>query len=286
LCEGLAIVTIFFPVRDRIKTVKTVEKITKTMKMIANSRMKAAQNRLETARSWNFDSLFKGWKVDTSKKNLLISFCSDRGLCGALNSSIIRRVLEVLKEREPSGASFSVATFGEKSAQFTAKKKGDIVLFTVGDISKKSPTFIGIGSVIDRAIGGKLENYDSYTFIYNRFNSLISYSAEVVDYPSYDALLKESGDLSLTKYEFEDEARLPQLRDFLEFALATKAYHALAENQTSELSSRVQAMENASKNCKDLIKRLNLMYNRKRQATITNELIEIISGSEAQVSSK
>lgn len=268
-------------IRDRIKTVKTVEKITKTMKMIANSKVKASEKNVKQARNFSMDDLLKSsTAVDTSKKNLFIAYCSDRGLCGALNSSIVRASVAQIKQREAAGATVKIVAFGDKSAQFGAKRQGEKMAFTITDIARKPASFLGVGMVLDKAMEGKVDSFDSVSFVYNKFNSLISYSTTILDMPGFESFVKAKGQ-DLAKFEFEDEQRQDHMKDLFEWNLATTAWVCFAENQVSELSARVQAMEGASKNCKELLKRLTLLYNRKRQANITTELTEIVAGSEA-----
>lgn len=267
-------------IRDRIKTVKTVEKITKTMKMIANSKVKAAEKNVKQARNFSLDDLLKTSNVDTSKRNLFIAYCSDRGLCGALNSSIVRTSVATIKQREAAGATVKIVAFGDKSTQFGAKRQGDKMSFTVTEIARKPASFLGVGMVLDKAMEGKIDSFDSLSFVYNKFNSLISYTTTIIDVPGFESFVKAKGQ-ELAKFEFEDEQRQDHFKDLYEWSLATTAWVCFAESTVSELSARVQAMEGASKNCKELLKRLTLSYNRKRQANITTELTEIVAGSEA-----
>jgi F-type H+-transporting ATPase subunit gamma len=265
-------------VRARIKSVKSIEKITKTMKMIASSRLKAAQTKMEKNRPFydGASKILSKIPVDTTKTNLVFAVTADRGLCGAINSSIAKQLRLVVNERKPSGAQFRLVPMGDKSTQLLVREFGSRVAFGVGDLSKKGFNFAGTSVVVDRIL--EQETFDNVTVIYNKFVSAISYSQEVQDIPSPAAFLESK---ELYDYEFEEDQRIFHTRDLFEFEMANLLYHAFCENSAAELGARMAAMDSASRNATEMLKALNIAYNRGRQAAITTELTEIISGASA-----
>jgi F-type H+-transporting ATPase subunit gamma len=266
-------------VRVRIKSVKSIEKITKTMKMIANSRLKAAQTRMEKNRAFYEGStrIFDLLPVDTTKKNLIIPVTADRGLCGAINSSIAKLTRSTIKQRLSAGTQdYRLVSMGTKAHGLFARDQGSRVAFSILDLGKNPLTIVGTESIVDRIT--QEETFDSVTVIYNKFVSAISYVQETKNIPSPNQMLAMP---DLFDYEFEDDARIFQVQDLFEFGLASTLYHAYCESAAAELSARMSAMDSASRNASEMLKALNITYNRQRQAAITTELTEIISGAAA-----
>jgi len=148
--------------------------------------------------------------------------------------------------------------------------------FSVGDVSRRPFSLATANLITDKILNE--ETFDSVTVISNKFVSLLVYNQVLKDIPSPSVLLKTK---ELYDYEFEDDARLFHAKDLFEFQLASTLYQAYTENVASELGARRNAMDSASKNAGEMLKALNLSYNRKRQAAITTELTEIISGAAA-----
>lgn len=262
-------------IRGRINSVKNMEKITKTMKMIASSRLKAAQTKMEKGRPFYegaFGIMDSLPKPEGGGKSLIIAVCADRGLCGGINSSVAKHVKEMIKSRPNS----KIIPIGEKAASLLGRDMGDRIPWSAGEIVKGF-TFDTAGILADRIMNME-EKFDDVVVVYNRFNSVVSFS---VTEQGMDGAEKFSKLNKLDNYQFEEEAKLEHIHDFFEFQLSTLLFHAISENATSELGARMSAMDSASKNAKEMYKNLNTTYNRARQATITTELTEIISGAAA-----
>jgi len=267
-------------VRARIKSVKSIEKITKTMKMIASSRLKAAQQRMEKNRAFfeGGSKILDIVQADTTKNNLIIPVAADRGLCGAINSSIARATRVVIQERlksSPNGT-LRLITMGDKAVQVLGRDQGERILFSFGDLSKKIFNFAAAGVVTERIM--KEATFDSVSLIFNKFISAISYVQQTVNIPSPAQILENK---ALADYEFEEDQRIWHVQDLFEFELASTIYHAYCQGTAAELGARMAAMDSASRNAVDMLKNLNITYNRGRQAAITTELTEIISGAAA-----
>jgi len=267
-------------VRNRIKSVKSIEKITKTMKMIASSRLKAAQTRMERARPFyeGASKILSILPVDTTKKNLFVCVTSDRGLCGAINSSIAKATRLTIQQRTQVNpqTEFRLIPVGSKGSNLFSRDLGSRVAFSVDDLGKKPFGFASVGLITDKIM--QEETFDSASIIFNKFISVIAYSQLIKDVPSPSQMLSS---MEILDYEFEEDQRLFHVQDLFEFELAAAIYHAYSENAASELGARMSAMDSASRNAGDMLKALNVSYNRKRQAAITTELTEIISGASA-----
>jgi len=262
--------------RGRIKSVKSIEKITKTMKMIASSRLKAAQTRMEKARPFyeGATKILDLLPVDTTKKNLLIPITADRGLCGAINSSIAKIARQIIDQRQESD--IRLVDIGSKGASFFSRDQGRRIAFSADDLGKRPFGFASVSVITDKIM--QEETFDSVTVIFNKFISVIAFSQVVRDIPSPAQLLSK---VELSDYEFEEDQRIFHVQDLFEFELGATIYHGYAESAAAELGARMSAMDSASRNAGDMLKALNITYNRRRQAAITTELTEIISGAAA-----
>lgn len=267
-------------IRQRMKSVKSIEKITKTMKMIASSRLKAAQVRMEKNKAFfaGASKILNVIPADLSGKNLIIPVSADRGLCGAINSTIIKGTKSLLNSRASAhpNAEFKIVTLGDKAIQGISRDQPDKVGFHVTEISKKPFTFAG-ASVVAEKIMHEI-TFDSVTVYHNKFISAISYGQDSTNIPSAAQLANRK---EIYDYEFEEEDRLFHLPDLVEFELASTIFHAYCESTAAELGARMSAMDSATRNAQDMLKNLNIAFNRGRQAAITTELNEIISGASA-----
>lgn len=216
----------------------------------------------------------------TAAKTTIVPVTSDKGLCGGINSTVVKYTKIVDGVADDFGSASSLVVVGEKGrAQLargaTAQKMAQCVVDT--SKSKDGITFAMASMVADSLLRG---GYDKLQVIYNRFQSVISFKPTVATLLS-PAVLEASADeggLAIDTYETEGPDRSEFLLDLSEFQLAATLYNAMLENSTSELGSRMQSMENSTKNAQEMLAKLTLYYNRTRQAAITTELIEIISG--------
>ena len=286
--------------KNRIKSVKSTQKITSAMKMVAAAKLRRAQENAEASRPYStrmsaiINSLASKASPETApallagtghdNRVLLIVVSADRGLCGGFNGSIIRATRRQVEMLKTDGKTVDLLMVGRKAKDALQREFADIIVDTKEGVQGTSVSFADIDTISD-AIIDRLENgqLDRCQIIFNRFVSAISQEVNV------DTLIPvtideeaEAGAENEGKapYEYEpDEASV--LADLLPRNLSTQIYAAILESSASELAARMTAMDNATRNAGDLIDRLTMVYNRTRQAAITTELIEIISGAEA-----
>ena len=285
--------------RMRINSVKSTQKITSAMKMVAASKLRRAQQQAEAARPYalrmarmlntlaasvadqpNAPAMLAGTGKD--QVHLLIAVTADRGLAGAFNSSIGRATRTRARALEAQGKTVKILAVGRKGRDYLRRELSSRIIGDISYAGKRRIEYADARELADR-ITTMLNNgeFDVATLIYNRFQSVI---AQVVTeqqlIPAPVAQDAAGTDPSAALPEFEpDEETI--LRRLLPQALAVQTYTALLESSAGEHGARMTAMDNATRNAGDMIKRLTLNYNRARQANITRELIEIISGAEA-----
>jgi F-type H+-transporting ATPase subunit gamma len=284
-------------IRKRISSVKNTQKITRAMKMVAAAKLRRAQEAAEEARPYanKMEQVISGLatRVDPTKHPLLeqrevednalvIVITSNRGLCGGYNTNVFRALEKFARDREVSGISFEVAVVGRKAKQYfrnhrleTAQTFDEII----GDI-----TFAGARRIAEYAIDAFVSGeYDNVYLAYNNFISAISYDTQIEALLplTLEELENEEADAeAISEYIFEpDEEEL--LATMLPAHIENRILHALLEAEASEHGARMTAMDNATNNANDMIESLTLQYNRARQAYITKELVEIVSGAEA-----
>ena len=282
----------------RINTVKSTQKITSAMKMVASAKLKKAQEKAESGRPYatKMSSIVStlaskvnngsGPKLlfgNNSDKNiLLVAISADRGLCGGFNNNISKEVRRRVKELENDGKIVKLILVGRKVGSVLKREMGDRIIGSFTGIQGDNLTFTKVSPVSLQILSLFEENnVDKVEMLYNRFQSVIS---QVVTkkqlIPADVSDEKIEGEDQQTTYEYEPEEEII-LNDLLPRNLSTQIYSALLESSAGELAARMTAMDNATRNAGELIDRLTLEYNRTRQAFITKELIEIISGAEA-----
>ena len=280
----------------RIESVKSTRKITKAMQMVAAAKLRRAQEAAENARPYagrmsalmaNLSASAKGAAsappilAGTGKDDvhLLVVATAERGLCGAFNSSIVRMVRVHAAELLQAGKDVRFLTIGKKGReQLKREFQGRFVDHV--DLSGHRSVGYPIAEEISRKLLGMFEagEFDVATIFYSRFQSVISQTPTAEQLVPVRAEAGEDATAPFYNYE-PDEAEI--LADLLPRAVANRVFTALLENAASEQGSRMSAMDNATRNAGDMIDRLTIVYNRSRQAAITKELIEIISGAEA-----
>ena len=285
--------------KTRINSVKSTQKITSAMKMVAAAKLRRAQEAAESGRPYaarmsaviaslaaksdrsSASPLLVGRADD--KTHLLVIMSADKGLCGGFNGSITRAARKLIAEKQASGHKVLVYVVGRKAGDALGSEILDKIFSRIEGVQGSHLTF-GTASEIGQKIidGFEAETFDSVSLLYNRFvnaitqtvthTSLIPAEVQATDETVADGLT--------ASYEYEpDEAEI--LSALLPRNLATQIFSALLESSAAELAARMTAMDNATRNAGDMIDRLTLVYNRTRQANITKELIEIISGAEA-----
>jgi F-type H+-transporting ATPase subunit gamma len=275
--------------RLRMRSVKQIQKITQTMKLIASSRLRSAERKVkETYGFYQSASKILSLPAEKTasgeekrvekydiKKAIVVPICTDRGLCGGVNSQLMKRAKLLVAEKAAEGVECRYITIGDKATPILARDSGDKVIVSFGDVAKKPLTFAGVSVICDKIFE---QDPDQVIVLYNQFNNIISNTLTIKDVPSHKFLY---ADKRYLEYETEDDQRQFELQDLYEFEVGATVMNAFVSNQASELGSRMSSMESASKNASDMLKRLTLKYNRGRQANITTELIEIISGAAA-----
>ncbi|KAI8925550.1 ATPase, F1 complex, gamma subunit domain-containing protein [Entophlyctis helioformis] len=255
----------------RLKSIQNIAKITKSMKMIASTKVARAQKTMEQARIYGQTgtSLHKHAGVSTvhNDNSLVVTVSSDRGLCGGIHSSVSKATKRFLAAN-PNASS---AILGQKARAQIQRDYRENIAISFDGVAKNVPTWLEAALIGDGILTSRPE-YSSAAIIYNTFKSVIAYEAGNVTVPATRRLL-----LLLAAYEMEDDV----LKNFEEFTLANTLYWAIAEGYASEMCAKRAAMENATKNAGEMIQKLTLTYNRSRQASITNDLIDIIVGAMA-----
>jgi F-type H+-transporting ATPase subunit gamma len=282
--------------RLRIRSVQSTQKITKAMKMVAAAKLRRAQEQAMAARPYAeamdkvlaaLGQSFKGTGpkllagTGSDKVQLLIVATADRGLCGAFNSSIVREARRVIRSMLADGKTVKVLCIGRKARDQLRRDFGALIIDTITDLGRPRLSF-GDAQKVSAKVMQLFDagEFDVATVVFNRFRSAMTQIVTVqqlIPPPAQDSAPATTGGAI---YEFEpDEAEI--LADLLPRNLTVQIFRALLENAASFYGSQMTAMDNASRNAGEVIKKLTLSMNRSRQASITKELIEIISGAEA-----
>lgn len=289
--------------RGRISSVKQTQKITSAMKMVAASKLRRAQEQAEASRPFaermsemlrnlasgvadpeNAPPLLGGTgKEDT---HLLIVATADRGLCGGFNSSIVRGSRRRIRELRGAGKQVRILCVGRKGRDMLRREFGSQIIDTVEGIGRQRISYgeaVGIANRVEQMFHDG--EFDVCTIVYNRFKSAITQILtfnQLIPVESPDGADEGRDDAGEVKavYEFEPEEEVI-LKELLPRSLAVQIFGALVENAASEQGARMTAMDNATRNAGEMIDNLSIVYNRTRQAQITTELTEIISGAEA-----
>ena len=283
--------------RNRISSVKSTKKITSAMKMVAAAKLKRAQDNAEKTRPYarkmseivnslvenNKSKEFKfSEKITKKTRNILLIVCSaDRGLCGGFNGSIIKFSKRLSETIINDGGQVSYIFVGKKAYQSLQRFCGESILDFFSDIANPSIKFELASSIRDKILELFLnDSMDECYLIYTEFKSAISQTVQSLKLLPLNALETNDKNSSNKSYDFEPSEE-EILNEIIPKNIAIQIHTALLENLASEQGSRMTAMDNATRNANDMIDNLTLFYNRSRQALITKELIEIISGAEA-----
>ncbi|OQN99477.1 hypothetical protein B0A48_14455 [Cryoendolithus antarcticus] len=265
-------------IEGRLKSIRNIEKITKTMKIVASTKLTRAQRAMTSSRSYGETSNTVFQEAETKpldgegKKSLLIVCSSDKGLCGGIHSGLTRRVRKMLNEGEVKG-DIDLVIAGEKCKAQLGRSNAKQIVLSFQGVGKDVPTFSDASAIADQVTLLPTE-YSSIKILYNKFINAQSYEATIIEAFSEEAI-KESANFS--SFEIDDSV----LGNLREYALANSLFWALAEGHACEQSARRNAMDNASKNAGEMISKFQILYNRTRQAVITGELVEIITGAAA-----
>ena len=283
--------------KKRIKSVKSTQKITKAMKMVAAAKLRKAQENAEKGRPYseklqniilnltksindndNAPKLLTG--TGTDKTYLCVVLTADRGLCGGFNSNICKLAKMNFKKILSEGKSLKIITVGSKGLDQIKREYEKYIINKFSFKDKKQISFNEAETIGNEIINLFNQNeFDRCVLFYNNFKNVITQIPQAQQIIPIENKLN-SEDAKALPYEFEpDEDEI--LEDLLPKNISTQVFKAFLENAASEQGSRMTAMDNATRNAGDLVDKLTINYNRSRQASITKELIEIISGAES-----
>ena len=282
--------------KKRIASVKSTQKITKAMKMVAAAKLRRAQESAERGRPYskkmnniilnlsngisdkeNAPKLLSGTGED--KVHLCVVMTSDRGLCGGFNSNIIKKAKSYFSKILNEGKQLKIITVGSKGNDQLKRVYGDKIIKNISFKESKNANYFDADKV-GRIIIEKFEagDFDVCTIFYNQFKNVITQLPQAQQIIPLNN--EEDQNSSDGSYEFEpDEDEI--LSNLLPKNISTQIFKAMLENSASEQGSRMSAMDNATRNAGEMVDKLTIEYNRSRQAAITKELIEIISGAES-----
>ena len=283
--------------KKRIKSVKSTQKITKAMKMVAAAKLRKAQENAEKGRPYsqkmqniilnltrsisdpqNAPKLLVGTGID--KTHLCVVLTADRGLCGGFNSNICKLAKSSFKKILSEGKNLKIITVGSKGLDKIKREYEKYVIKKFSFKDKKQITFKEAEVIGNEIINlFKKNEFDKCILFYNNFKNVITQIPQAQQIVPADKTPIKENEQSLS-YEFEPEED-EILEDLLPKNISTQVFKAFLENAASEQGSRMTAMDNATRNAGDLVDKLTIDYNRSRQASITKELIEIISGAES-----
>lgn len=286
--------------RMKIVSVKSTRKITSAMKMVAASKLRRAQTAAEAARPFaermermlgtlaaslagqsGAPRMLTGTGAD--KVHLLVAVTADRGLCGGFNSSIVRATKAMAADLLKQGKTVKIMPVGRKAREQLRRDYGQYMIEGFEQLGRKGIVFAEADQVASQISAMfEAEEFDVCTVVYNKFKSAIAQEVtrqQVIPFPVPEQAAKsDTGPKAIYEFEPSEEEILAEI---LPRNLATQMFRALLESQASEQGARMTAMDNATRNAGDMINALAIKYNRSRQAQITKELIEIISGAEA-----
>jgi F-type H+-transporting ATPase subunit gamma len=282
--------------KKRIASVKSTQKITKAMKMVAAAKLRKAQESAEKGRPYsekmnniilnlsngisdkeNTSKLLSGTGND--KVHLCVVMTSDRGLCGGFNSNIIKKAKSYFSKISADGKEFKIITVGSKGNDQLKRVYGEKIIENISFKESKNANYFDADKV-GKMVIEKFEagEFDVCTIFYNQFKNVITQIPQAQQIVPLNN--EEDENNSDESYEFEpDEDEI--LSNLLPKNISTQIFKAMLENSASEQGSRMSAMDNATRNAGEMVDKLTIEYNRSRQAAITKELIEIISGAES-----
>jgi F-type H+-transporting ATPase subunit gamma len=283
--------------KKRIASVKSTQKITKAMKMVAAAKLRRAQESAEKGRPYsekmnniilnlssgisdkeNAPKLLSGSGND--KVHLCVVMTSDRGLCGGFNSNIIKKAKSYFVKLVDEGKDLKIITVGSKGNDQLKRAYGDKIIANISFKESKHANYFDAEKVGKMVIEKfEAEEFDVCTIFYNQFKNVITQIPQAQQIIPLNVENSEE-EKSEDSYEFEpDEDEI--LSNLLPKNISTQLFKAMLENSASEQGSRMSAMDNATRNAGEMVDKLTIEYNRSRQAAITKELIEIISGAES-----
>ncbi|MFN8576451.1 MAG: ATP synthase F1 subunit gamma [Candidatus Sericytochromatia bacterium] len=280
-------------IKTRIKSVKNIQQITKAMQMVAAAKVRRVQERVASSKPYaeKIEEVFQNLVSKTGESEInepllkprdiktvgMVIITSDKGLCGSYNSGLIRFANAEIKKFEEQGYKVKVWLVGNKS--FGAYKYTNIEIIDKYSQLPQIPTYTEARmikeSVIENFLNG---NVDKVVFAYTKFISMMSFKPSILELLPVNK--PEAKSISMAEYVFEPDPAT-MISSILPQYVENQIFKALIESSASELASRMTAMSSASKNAKEMIDSLSLVYNKARQAAITKEILEVVGGAEA-----
>lgn len=260
-------------IETRLKSIKNIEKITKTMKIVASTRLNKAQKAMTSSRVYQESDLdfFKTAETKSpegSEKTLIIAITSDKGLCGSIHSQMGKKVKSAVSEYPTA----DIVSIGDKTKVQVLRAFPEKIVLSFNGVGKETPSFNEASLIVDEIT--KLGDYDKIVVLYNKFVSSVSFEPSTASIFSQSAI---DASEKLAVFDIEDDNGTTEVLS--KIALTNAVFAGMAEGYASEISARRNAMDNASKNAGDMINKYSILYNRTRQAVITNELVDIITGA-------
>ena len=283
--------------KKRIMSVKSTQKITKAMKMVAAAKLKRAQESAEKGRPYSekMNNIILNLSLGIADKesapkllsgsgknqiHLCVVMTSDRGLCGGFNANIIKKAKNYFSDATKEGKEIKIITVGSKGNDQLKRLYGDKIIENISFKESKNANFFDaekVGKIIIEKFDK--EEFDICTIFFNQFKNVITQIPQAQQIIPLNAVNENQENLN-ESYEFEpDEDEI--LNNLLPKNISTQIFKAMLENSASEQGARMSAMDNATRNAGEMVDKLTIEYNRSRQAAITKELIEIISGAES-----
>jgi len=282
--------------KNRISSVKNTRKITKAMQMVAAAKLRRAQESAEQSRPYaeRFMGVLSGLAASVGisegapkllrgtgedQVHLLVVMTAERGLCGGFNSNIAKRARAHIAQLQEAGKTVKILTVGKKGRDQLKRDFGDVFIDHV-DLTEVKRVGYSDAQAIARDVVVRFDagEFDVATLFYSKFVNVVTQVPTALQV--IPAAFEEEAEADSTVYDYEPSEEAI-LSDLLPRGVATQIFSALLENGASEQGARMSAMDNATRNAGDMIDKLTIEFNRSRQAVITNELIEIISGAEA-----
>lgn len=284
--------------RTRIASVKSTRKITSAMKMVAASKLKRAQEAAQASQPYasamagmisrvaagvaagSGPALLVG--TGSSEKHLLVVCSSDRGLCGGFNGNLVRFTKNEIRRLQGEGKKVEIVCVGRKARDVLKRDYASLITETITNLGGRGRLGFADALKVSDLILAKFNagEYDVCSLVYNQFVSVLAQKPATQQLIPFVMAANENVDVAATPYSFEPEEDVI-LADLLPKNISVQVFRALLDSAAGEQAARMTAMDNATRNAGDMIKNLSVKYNRARQAYITKELIEIISGAEA-----
>lgn len=267
----------------RLKGTQNIKKITTSMKMVSAAKFAQAERFLKPARAYGGGAVDVYAKTaaegpENVERQMIIAISSDRGLCGGIHSGVNKAIKAYIKDT-PANVETKLFLVGDKCTSVIKKIVPTYMEANVKDYGRKPPTFDDASAVANAVLDSGFE-FDKGILLYNKFRTVVAYNL------SEQPVFRDAHFAASKGIDVYDSIDADVLQSCAEFQLASIIFYAMKENACSEQSARMTAMDNASKNAEEMIDKLRVTYNRTRQAVITTELIEIISGAAAAAEQK